>query len=122
MTPALLAMAMQALPAPTLERWEDLAVNGQNRVAVDPQSISRTGNRATLIIRSRAQQAAGMMTAVTRYRYDCAANLVTRESMDIYAQNGAFLGTVGVGRQNQSIPAASLQATLRNVACGESGQ
>lgn len=113
----LAAMALQTLPSPGLDRWQDVAADGQNRLAVDPQSISRTGARATLIVRARLQQDGAAILGVMRYSYDCEANTVSREGGDIYGADGRFLGAVGAGDANQAIPPRSLQATLRELAC-----
>jgi hypothetical protein len=114
----LAALALQSMPAPGMARWTPVAAEGVAGVAVDPRSISRAGNRATLIIRTRIEDLNGMVTAVMRYRYDCAANTVTREAGEMYDPAGAFLGAAGAGAASQPIPAASLQATLRDMACG----
>jgi hypothetical protein len=117
----LAAMAVQTLPAPGPDRWQDFAAEGQNRLAVDPQSISRAGTHATLIIRASLQTEGAPVLGVMRYSYDCEANTVTRETGDIYGADGAFLGSVGAGDHNQAIPPNSLQSRLRALACATPG-
>ena len=117
----LAALALQSMPAPGLARWAPVEAEGVEDVAVDPRSVSRSGNSASLIIRTRIQDLNGIVTAIMRYRYDCAANTVIREAGEMYDPAGNFLGAAGAGDANQPIPPASLQAVLRGVACGPQG-
>ena len=118
MTPTLLAMAMQMLTAPGLDRWEVIAGNGQQGLAVDPQSIRRTGDRATIVVRTPTGQTSGPVIVVMRYSYDCVRNTVTREAGNFYRADGTFVGAVGVGDRNLTIPPTSIHARFRDRACG----
>lgn len=115
------ALLLQSLASPTLPRWEAITTVNEETVAVDPRSIGRSGNRATLTMRTRVQDPNGLIFAVMRYSYDCAANTVTREAAEMFDLNGRFLGAAGAGDPNQPITAASLHATLRDRACGARG-
>ncbi len=124
MSPAiLLAVLMaQGLTPPALERWVEVAATGGRSVAADPQSVHRAGDRASLIVRVRLPEGDGSgapAIAVVRYGYDCVRNTVTRETSDVYGADGRFLGSSGAGsRRDAAIPPTSLQATLRDLACG----
>jgi hypothetical protein len=96
MTPVLLAMAFQLLPAPTLPRWHVIGRNPQAEVAVDPQSIVRAGARVRAVVRLRFghPQPGAPAMGVMRYLYDCRANTVRSEASDIYDTRGRFAGTL----------------------------
>ena len=96
MAGALLAMAMQLLPAPALPRWRLVGRNAQVDYAIDPQSVQRQRNRVRAVVRLRAFRPPPGMQAVTvtRYVYDCGARTVRSEGSDFYAVRGRFIGTL----------------------------
>ena len=122
MIPALLAMAFQLLPAPTLPRWQVVVRSAQADFAVDPQSVQRQGSRVRAAIRQRYRQPppGAPAAGVTRRLYDCRANTVRSEAADLYDGRGRFLGTLQ-SRADQlrdaPIGAGSPNARLRTLLC-----
>ncbi len=96
MTPLLLAIAFQLLPAPGLPRWHVVGRNAQAEYAVDPQSVVREGTRVRAFVRLRftRPQPGAPATGVMRYLYDCRASTIRSEASDIYDARGRFLGTL----------------------------
>lgn len=93
---ALLAMALQLLPAPTLPRWQVVGHNAQAEYAIDPGSIQREGSRVRVAVRLRfvRPQPGAPAMGVMRYLYDCRARTVRSEASDIYDARGHFVGTL----------------------------
>ena len=122
MTPLLLAIAFQLLPAPTLPRWHVVGRNPQAEYAVDPQSVVREGTRVRAFVRlrfARPQPGAPAM-GVMRYLYDCRASTVRSEASDIYDARGRFLGTLqSRADQLRDVPIGptSPNAQVRNYLC-----
>ena len=96
MTGALLALALQLLPAPTLPRWQVVVRSPQADFAIDPATIQRQGTRVRAAVRQRYRNPPpGAPTAgVTRRLYDCRANTARSEAADLYDARGHFLGTL----------------------------
>ena len=122
MTPALLLLAFQLMPAPTLPRWHVVGRNAQTEYAVDRQSIQRQGNRVRAAVRLRFShpQPGAPAMGVTRYLYDCRANTVRSEASDIYDGRGRFIGTLQTpAPQLRDVPIGptSPNAQLRNHLC-----
>ena len=123
MTAALLAIAFQLLPAPTLPRWHIVARDAQADYAVDPESIEQQGLRVRAAVRQRYRRPppAAPAAGVTRRLYDCRADRVRSEAADLYDAGARFLGTVqSRADQLQDLPfgAASPNARLRAYLCG----
>lgn len=118
----LAALALQTLPSPDLDRWRELAARGEQQFAVDPQSVTRSGTRVSVLVRARTRDAEGPAVGVVRYSYDCAANSVTRETGDVYDGGGHFLGTIDTPQPSHIIPPGSIHATLRDELCGAQTQ
>jgi hypothetical protein len=122
MTGALLAMAMQLLPAPGLPRWQVVGHNAQAEYAVDPQSVQRQGTRVRVIVRLRFSHppAGAPALGVMRYLYDCRANTIRSEASDIYDARGRFVGTLQTpAAQLRDVPIGpvSPNAQVRNYVC-----
>ena len=122
MTAAILALAMQLLPAPGLPRWQVVGRNAQAEYAVDPQSIQRQGARVRVAVRLRfvAPQPGAPAFGVMRYLYDCRANTIRSESSDIYDSRGRFVGTLQTpANQLRDVPIGpvSPNAQVRNHLC-----
>ena len=122
MTPALLAMAFQLLPAPTLPRWRVIVRNAQAEFAVDPQSLQRQGMRVRAAVRQRYRNppAGAPAAGVTRRLYDCRANTVRSEAADLYDARGRFLGTLQSRAdqlRDEPIMRGSPNAQLLNFLC-----
>lgn len=122
MTGALLAIALQLLPAPNLPRWQVVGRNAQAEYAIDPQSLQRQGTRVRVAVRlrfSRPQPGAPAM-GVMRYLYDCRANTIRSEASDIYDTTGRFVGTLQTPvAQLRDVPIGptSPNAQVRNRLC-----
>jgi hypothetical protein len=121
-TGALLAMAMQLLPAPTLPRWQVVGRNAQAEYAVDPQSVQRQGARVRAVVRLRFSRPPPGAPAfgVMRYLYDCRANTFRSEASDIYDGRGRFIGTLQTpAQQLRDVPIGptSPNARLRDRLC-----
>ena len=122
MTPVLLALAFQLLPAPTLPRWRVIGHNPQAEFAVDPQSVVREGVRVRAFVRLRFShpQPGAPSMGVMRYLYDCRANTVRSEASDIYDTRGRFVGTLqSRADQLRDVPIGptSPNAQVRNYLC-----
>lgn len=123
MTPAaLLAIAMQLLPAPGLPRWQVVGRNAQAEYAIDPASVQRQGTRVRVVVRLRfAHPPAGAPAlGVMRYVYDCRANTIRSEASDIYDARGRFVGTLQTPvPQLRDVPIGptSPNAQVRNHLC-----
>ena len=122
MTGALLAMAMQLLPAPALPRWQVVGRNAQAEYAIDPQSVQRQGTRVRVAVRLRflRPQAGAPALGVMRYVYDCRANTIRSEASDIYDARGRFVGTLQTpANQLRDVPIGptSPNAQVRNRLC-----
>ena len=122
MTPVLLALAFQLLPAPTLPRWRVLGRNAQTEYAVDPQSIVREGTRVRAFVRLRFShpQPGAPAVGVMRYSYDCRANTIRSEATDVYNAQGRFIGTLQARAdqlRNVPIGPTSPNAQVRNYLC-----
>ena len=121
-TGALLALAMQLMPAPTLPRWQAVGRNAQTEYAIDPQSVQRQGTRVRVAVRFRFNRppAGAPAMGVTRYVYDCRANTIRSEASDIYDARGRFVGTLQTPvPQLRDVPIgpASPNAQVRNHLC-----
>ncbi len=93
---AVLALAMQLMPAPTLPRWRVVVRNPQGEYAIDPASIVRQGSRVRVGVRLRPArpQPGAPAVGVMRYVFDCRAGTVRSEASDIYDARGRFVGTM----------------------------
>jgi hypothetical protein len=119
---ALLAMAMQLMPAPALPRWQVVGRNAQADYALDPQSVRRQGNRVRVALRFRyhGPQPGGVAVGVMRYVYDCRANTIRSEAGDLYDARGRFIGTLQTPApelRDVPIGPASPNAQVRNLLC-----
>ena len=122
MAGALLAVAMQLLPAPALQRWRVVTRNVQAEYAVDAQGAQRQGTRVRVAVRVRflRQQPGAPALAVTRYLYDCRANTIRSEAADFYDARGRFVGTLQTpAQQLRDLPIGrtSPTAQVRNPVC-----
>ena len=122
MTPLLLALAMQLLPAPTLPRWQVVVRNPQADFAIDPASIQRQGTRVRAAVRQRYRNPppGAPAAGVTRRLYDCRANTARSEAADLYDARGRFLGTLQSRAdqlRDEPIRPGSPNAQLRNSLC-----
>ena len=122
MSGALLAIAMQLLPAPGLPRWQVVGRNAQSEYAIDPQSVQRLGTRVRVAVRLRflRPQPGAPALGVMRYLYDCRANTIRSEASDIYDARGRFVGTLQTpAPQLRDVPIGptSPNAQVRNHLC-----
>jgi len=89
----LAAVALQTLPSPALERWEVLFTDERGDTAIDPQSISRSGDSVTAAVRTRLHRAPATgqpVIGVLRYVYNCRTSSARLERADLYGANGDF--------------------------------
>lgn len=92
------AALFQTLPAPGAAQWEPLGpARGGVANSVDPASIVRTGDRATIRMRAvrNAPDPGGMTTAVIAFTIDCRARTATLDGIDLYAADGSFGRSIG---------------------------
>ncbi|HTU11990.1 MAG TPA: surface-adhesin E family protein [Allosphingosinicella sp.] len=120
MMPTLLlaALALQTMPAPTLDRWEGTGSDAIGESAIDPQSISRTGDVVTVIVRTRihrSESTGGAILGVMRYTYNCRTDRVRMLAADVYDANGRFAGTAEAGPEEQIRPDSPNQRTRDRV-------
>lgn len=123
MTPLLLALAMQLLPAPTVPRWQMVVRSPQADFAIDPATIQRQGTRVRAAVRQRYRNPppGAPAAGVTRRLYECRANTVRSEAADLYDARGRFLGTLQSRAdqlRDEPIRPGSPNAQLRNALCG----
>ena len=91
----LAALALQSLPAPTLPRWQTIGGGETGSYAVDPESISRSGDEVSALVRidvTRGERTGARVGGVLRYVYDCRADTLRVEAGDLYDATGRFLG------------------------------
>lgn len=126
MTIALLlaAAAMQSLPAPTLDRWHRVGGDDRGDVAVDPQSIDRSGDEVTALVRIdvvRGTRTGTRVVGVLRYVYNCRASTYRMEAADLYDADGRFIGAPPLSPENRTdapVPPDTPNATVRDYLCG----
>jgi hypothetical protein len=122
MTPTLLLVAFQLLPAPALPRWQVIGRNPQVEFAIDPQGVQRQGTRVRVPVRLRYSHPppGAPAVGVVRYLYDCRASTVRNEVTDIYDARGRFVGTLQTrADQLRDVPIGpvSPNAQVRNYLC-----
>jgi hypothetical protein len=113
------ALLLQSMPAPGTAQWEPLGPPRDGVTsAIDPASIARSGDRAT--IRMRAVRTApdpdGMTVAVIGFTIDCRARTATLEGVDLYRPDGSFGRSVS-GDDPRPIGSDPEQRALLERAC-----
>jgi len=113
------ALLVQTLPAPGSEQWEPFGptVPGMTN-AVDPASIARSGDTATIRIRSTraAADPEGLNVAVAAFTIDCRRRTATLDGVDLYKTDGSF-GRSVPGEDPQPISSNPMQRAIYERAC-----
>jgi hypothetical protein len=90
----LLALALQALPAPDSVQWEPLTVDQDGRNSIDPASISREGDLARFTLRVDFHDPAshgGVRVAMSLMRMDCRRRTLGIQAADAYGEDGRLI-------------------------------
>src|ERR1051325_814319 len=101
------ALAMQVLGSPDTVRWESTGSDSAGETAVDPRSITRTGDVVRVNVRTRIHRSASTgrpIVGIMRYAYDCRANTARMEVTDVYQADGRFVGTSRNDQPAEVIP------------------
>jgi hypothetical protein len=117
----LAAMALQTMPSPSLDRWERTGSDSAGESAIDPQSIGRSGDVVTVIVRTRINRSdttGGPILGVMRYTYNCRTNHARMGAADIYDGEGAFITTTENLEPEEPITPNSPNARTRDRICG----
>lgn len=82
--------AIQALPAPDAAAWQIIGDEGLADVAIDPASVERRQTRVRVAIRVRFldRNRPGLLGAIMRYDFDCAAGRYRAEHVQAYDRTG----------------------------------
>jgi hypothetical protein len=116
----LAAMAFQSLPSPMLERWEGVTSDAAGSSAIDPQSIRRSGDQVSVLVRTRIHRTAsngGPAMGVLRYVFDCRANTVRQDGSEVYEGDGRFIGASDARTLEEPIRAGSPNLAVRERIC-----
>jgi len=119
------AMLLQTLPAPNLERWVHVGSTSQGDSAIDPQSITRTGDLATVVVRTsihRSQTTGGPVVGVMRYAFNCRTRRGRLEVADLYRGDGTFVGSTVNEDPEEPVARRSPDGEALELACRPSGQ
>ena len=124
----LLALAMQTLPAPTLDSWQRVGGDGNGDFAVDPGSIRRAGDEVTALVRidvARGERSRARVIGVLRYVYYCRANTYRLEAGELYNGEGGFVGPAPLRPEHRAdapVPPGTPNAGVRDRLCGAPAQ
>ena len=113
-------LALQTLPSPTLDRWETTGSDNRGESAIDPQSMIRSGDRVTAIVRTRIHRSASTgqpVVGVMRYSFNCRTNFARMESADIYNGDGGFVGSTGNDGPEEAVAPESPNAAALARVC-----
>ncbi len=119
----LAALALQTMPAPTLDRWQRVGGDERGAFAVDPESIRRSGDEVTALVRievTRGARTGERVVGVLRYVYDCRADTYRMEAGDLYNATGAFIGSAPIPENAPAVPVPpeTPNASVRDHLCG----
>lgn len=89
---------MQDTPLPTLARWERVGGDERGEFSIDPQTMTRTGDRVRVYIRLhlQADDEGPEIIGVMRYVFDCKARTVRQEENSIYEADRKTVRSVRV--------------------------
>jgi len=119
MTLLIAATALQTLPSPALERWEVTFTDSRGESAVDPESISRSGDEVTANVRTRLHRAPSTgqpVGGVMRYVFNCRTSSARLERADLYDGAGAFVTSHEERLEEQTVrPGTPVSTTMERV-------
>ncbi|HTU11988.1 MAG TPA: surface-adhesin E family protein [Allosphingosinicella sp.] len=110
---------LQTLPAPGSAQWEPLGPPQPGMTnEVDPASVARSGDNASLRMRSTraAADPEGMNVAVIAFTVDCRRRTATLDGVDLYRTDGSF-GRSVPGDDPRPIGSDPMQRALYERAC-----
>jgi len=115
----LAAMALQTMPSPALERWEVTFTDSRGDSAIDPESISRSGDVVTVYVRTRLHRAPSTgqpVIGVLRYVFNCRTSSARLASADLYDGNGAFVTSHEESLEEQPVrPGTPVSTTMARI-------
>jgi len=114
MIAAMLLAVLAQVPDPFGDRWQLVSEDSDASYAIDPATITREGDRATVVIRARvtSDSALPFQIAVTRTHFDCAQQLTGIQAAQAYDAAGTQIRAMEVSPDQVRLGAFSDGPTL----------
>ena len=116
------AALLQSLTAPNSDVWEILLTENGREFSVDRGSISRSGDTAQVVVRSRMpgnDDARAATIVVMRVTFDCRTQRSQLQTADAYRGDGSYMGSSGGQGLEETVRPGTPSEAAFALACGE---